>query len=577
MNAGNNVINVPNALTAFDGTVYLAMVRGGAAELRRHRDSINDLNVFPVPDGDTGDNMYMTISGGAEAPLDNAIGAAAEAAAHGMLLGARGNSGVILSRFFAGIAKALHGAQNADVGAWNAAVTAGVKEAYAAVSKPVEGTVLTVMRCSAEAAVEVLQANAALTFDEWFNVYIEAARAALDHTPELLEVLKQAGVVDSGGAGFLCIVRGMQAVLRGDAAVEETDAAASEHAPVKTDLSLFGTDDTLTYGYCTEFLLRLQSAKTDINAFDVGPVTRFLNEHGNSVVCFVDGSILKAHVHTMHPGEILNEMQKYGEFLTLKVENMTLQHSEAQAPAQPAAKQNDDTYGALFDGPVVKHKQFATVAVAAGEGIQNLFRESGADAVVDGGQSMNPSTADFLAAFATVNADVILVFPNNGNIIMAAEQAAALYQKAHVRVIKTKSIGAGYAALSMLDVSSGDEETVVQGCIDGMDGVVTGLVSPVSRQAVQNGFSLQPGQFIGYDAETEDVLCAADTPEEALAQLVQALDAASRDVVIALPGLETSAQDAEDAFAALQEACPCAEVITAPGGMPIYRYALILE
>ena len=520
------------------GAAFAAMVRGGASQLHAHRAKVNDLNVFPVPDGDTGDNMYMTMQGGAGAEGSDALGTAAAAISHGMLLGARGNSGVILSRLFAGIARGLADRRSADTAAWSYAVGRGVKEAYAAVSHPVEGTMLTVLRVASQAADDAQRNGSCPGIGDWLTVFCAAAERALEETPTQLDVLRQAGVVDSGGAGLCYIFEGMRRVTCGEATDESTvQATASGSAP---DLSAFGPDDTLTWGYCTEFLLRLQTAKVDPDSFSVDTIKTFLNDNGNSVVAFRDGTIVKAHVHTAQPGVILNEMQKYGEFLTLKIENMTLQHNENDAAA-------------VTDAPVVKHKAIATVAVAAGEGVKRMFSDLGADAVVDGGQSMNPSTEDFLRAFAGINADNILVFPNNGNVVMAAEQAASLYENAHVRVIKTKTIGAGYAALSMLDTSSGDPDTVAEGCLCAMEGVATGLVSRVSREAVQNGFSLHAGDYIGYDAETETVLSCAKTPGDALLALADALDAGSRDVIMVSAGMETDPGEAETLAETLQE------------------------
>ena len=344
-----------------NGAQYLEMVREGAARLAANRKSINDLNVFPIPDGDTGDNMYMTICAGvdnAAAVARNAagqtleqtteqaagqtLGQMAAAVSRGMLLGARGNSGVILSRIFAGMAKGLEGCKTAGIAHFRGAMHCGVDEAYKAVATPVEGTILTVLRES------VKKADGS-TFEAYFEALTAEMRESLMRTPDLLPVLKEACVVDSGGAGMLCIAEGMLDALRGNistgvAGNTSTGAGTNGTAP-SYNIDAFGPDTPLEFGYCTEFLLRLQTAKVgEVEAFDEAPIKEWLEGAGDSLVFFRDGSIIKVHVHTRTPGEVLNACQKWGEFLTLKIENMTLQHSEVNiqdnfSAASPAAGQ----------------------------------------------------------------------------------------------------------------------------------------------------------------------------------------------------------------------------------------------
>ena len=302
-----------------DGKRYLAMVRGGAARLNLHRKTINDLNVFPIPDGDTGDNMYMTLEAGCHG-TDANLCEAADAVSQGMLTGARGNSGVILSRIFAGIARGLAGKTEADIRAFEQAMACGVESSYKAVATPVEGTILTVFREGVQAAA------GSKNFEEYFDLLIPAMDLSLQHTPELLDVLKKAGVVDSGGAGLLYVAEGMRAALHGEAEVLPETAADTPAQHI--DLNAFTEDSVLEFGYCTEFLLRLQRSKVDLDRFDETVIADWLAAHGESLVFFRDGSIIKVHVHTHTPGEILNHCQQYGEFLTLKIENMTLQHHE---------------------------------------------------------------------------------------------------------------------------------------------------------------------------------------------------------------------------------------------------------
>ncbi len=396
--------------TSVNGALLAAMIKNGAASLKNKVKEVNDLNVFPIPDGDTGDNMFLTIDAGVVALADEpaSVGEAARLAANGMLLGARGNSGVILSRIFAGIARGLEGVDEADVRTFHKAMESGVKESYSAVSVPVEGTILTVYRDAVRYAGTCITGGTSMeTYFE--DLHYELCRS-LERTPDLLDVLREAGVVDSGGAGFIYIAEGMAKALSG----EMTELAETSAARKNVDLNAFTEDSVLEFGYCTEFLLRLQRAKVDIDTFDVNPLIEWLGSVGDSVVCFKEGSIVKVHVHTMKPGDVFNHVQQYGEFLTIKVENMTLQHNEVHG-------------GESFKSRIEKpRKPFGIVSVAAGKGIKETFLNLGCDVVVDGGQSMNPSAEDMISAFEQINADVIFVFPNNSNIIMTANQAAEM-------------------------------------------------------------------------------------------------------------------------------------------------------
>ena len=397
--------------TTLDGVLFAKLLRGGAAGLQAKKQLVNERHVFPIPDGNSGDNMFLTRNEGATAVGEGSesLSQVAGKAASGMLLGARGNSGVILSRIFAGLAKGFEGVQTADVRALATAFESGVSEAYGAVSVPVEGTILTVLKDAVAYANGRVSESS--TLDSYFADFNRELKLSLERTPDLLDVLREAGVVDSGGAGLGAIVEGMIATLGGAEAV----VAANEGAqPQRVDLDAFTETSVLEFGYCTEFLLRLQSAKVDLDTFDEAELIDYLNSVGESVVCFREGSIVKVHVHTKTPGDILNQMQRYGEFLTFKMENMTLQHNENHMAEKLAPK------------PRTPHKPFGVVSVAAGEGIKDAFVSLGCDAVVDGGQSMNPSAEDLIAAFRRVNADVIFVFPNNSNIIMTAKQAAQL-------------------------------------------------------------------------------------------------------------------------------------------------------
>ncbi len=538
-----------------NGLMYLNMLRGGARNLGANRAAVNDLNVFPIPDGDTGDNMFMTIDAGASKTAESALlGEVANHAAHEMLLGARGNSGVILSRIFAGIGKGLESEKEADIARFIFALQQGVGEAYRAVSNPVEGTILTVYR----EAVETVTKEDPDSFEALFDVMLRELAASLERTPDLLDVLKEAGVVDSGGAGFVYIAEGMKAALSGLEFGAEMSAAASK----SVDLDAFTEDSELEFGYCTEFLLRLQKSKIDIDSFDLDAFIGWLNSVGDSVVAFREGTIVKVHVHTKRPGDILNRCQEYGEFLTTKIENMTLQHNEAHGKGgyQPKNTKPKKPYG--------------IVTVAAGEGLKEIFTSLGVDAVVDGGQSMNPSAQDMLDAYESIGAQTVYVFPNNSNIVLTAEQAAAMAEGIDVRIIKTKTIGEGYAAISMFDITVGDTDAVVAYLDEIIEGVVTGIVSVASRD-VAGEVEVVKGDYIGFVGD--DIYVDEKTPEQAMIGLCEKLGAKNYDVMLILAGADADAQNAAAMYDTLKRQYRRTEVIMLQGDQPIYDYIMILE
>lgn len=550
--------------TILSGALYIKMVKGGAGNLANNRSIVNDLNVFPIPDGDTGDNMFMTIDSGVsftegiEAP---ALGDIAGKLAQGMLLGARGNSGVILSRIFAGIAKGFENVEKADIPTLGKAFEQGIQESYNAVSEPTEGTILTVYREAVRYANSRISENT--TLSRYFDDFTEEVQNSLLRTPELLNVLKEAGVVDSGGAGLFYIAQGMKDALSGKMPITEGNPTDTARAPKKTDTSRFNENSILQFGYCTEFLLQLQNCKVDVAHFDKEELFRWLNTHGESVVAFAEGSVIKVHIHTMHPGEILDHCQQYGEFLTLKIENMTLQHSEV-------------TIENRFEVPKPKKKKkFALVCVASGEGMKNTLSSMGVDQIVDGGQSMNPSTGDFLDAFGKLDAETIFVFPNNGNVILTARQAAELYKEADVRVIQSKNIGQGYAGVSMFDTSSDNADEIEKELIDSLENVVTGSVSKSIRATEKDGVRIQAGDYIGFVDDT--IYVAAPDALTAAKELARKLDASSKDILLLLCGAEAKNEEAQKLYAELKNECRRAEVIFIDGGQPIFDYVLVLE
>ena len=538
-----------------DGIVYLNMLRAGAQKLNENRTAVNDLNVFPIPDGDTGDNMFMTVNAGAEKTQENRhIGAVASRAAREMLFGARGNSGVILSRIFSGIAKSIGGAGTLDTDGFIKAMELGVKEAYGSVAAPVEGTILTVWR----EGTEKLGRQTPDSFEELFDILLPELKRSLEHTPELLGVLKDAGVVDSGGAGLCYIAQGMRDGLSGEFHAVSAGGAAA-HA---VDLNAFTEDSVLEFGYCTEFLLRLQKSKIKIDRFDTEAFTDWLNSVGDSVVCFKEGSIVKVHVHTKTPGDILNHCQRYGEFLTTKIENMTLQHNGSHEMQELKLRSK-------------RKKPYGLVTVASGSGLKELFTSLGCNVVVDGGQSMNPSAEELVKAYEEANSETVYVFPNNGNIILTAEQAAKLYPDADVRVIRTKTIGEGYSAISLFDPLIGDTDTVEEHLNELIEDVVTGMVSRASRDVSTGAVEVVKDDYIGFVGD--DIYVDEKTAEDAMLGLCDKLNAGSYDIILLLAGEDAGEQAAQKLCDDLSAQYRRSEVIMVNGGQPIYDYILILE
>ena len=548
-----------------DGSLYARMIKEGTRELNRNRQTVNDLNVFPIPDGDTGDNMFMTMDGGAQAvdATCKDLGKVAKQASQGMFMGARGNSGVILSRIFKGISLGLADKTESDLRSFMKALDDGVSESYKAVSQPVEGTILTVFRESVENTRKFVKDDT--TFEAMFEELLDEMSKSLKHTPELLDVLKQAGVVDSGGAGLIYIFQGIENTLLG-LETEDSASTQSQNGPKKPDLSKFNEDSELIYGYCTEFILQLMTAKVGkVSDFDEKVIFDYLSSVGESLVAFRDGSIIRVHVHTKTPGEILNHCQQWGEFLTLKIENMTVQHNETIGHERPVLELTTKK----------PRKRFATVTVAAGEGICEIFREIGVDAVINGGQSMNPAVKDFIDAFETIDAETILVFPNNGNVILTARQSADVYDKSEIVVIPNKDLGTGYAAISMLDNTKNNTEEMVASINASMEGVVTAMVSQANRDTEQDNVQIVSGHYIGF----ADGTVYTDNAERAAAvlDLAEKLNAGDYSILMLIKGKDVPQEEADSILETLEKKYRLTEIIPIDGEQPIHDYVMILE
>lgn len=557
-------------VNTIDGELYSQLITAGAANLSIHEEEVNNLNVFPIPDGDTGSNMLLTMNGGKNAITQEAnISKAAQVIASGMLLGARGNSGVILSQFFDGISSGFADLTTADITQFGIACREGVKHAYEAVMTPVEGTILTVVKDATEYACSI-KADSILDFIENF---IAEAKLSLERTPNLLPVLKKAGVVDSGGAGLIYIMEGMKQFLKGEtiSTANKDDLTKSQHGgnfgsqAKGIDLNKFTSDSILEFGYCTELLLRLQNAKCDVENFSVETIKEYLGTIGDSIVAFKTGSIIKIHVHTKTLGKVFDFCQQYGEFLTVKVENMSLQHNNLDED-EFAKPKKDNTKDA---------KKYGVVSVASGSGIQQMFREHGADVVINGGQSMNPSAEDFIKAFKEANAETIFVFPNNGNVILAAKQAAKLFQEAQIEVVETKTIGQGYAGLTMLDTTSNDTQQILDDINMGIEGVDTYMISHCVRDAEMDGKQLHAGDYIGF--LDKKILVASSDRKKTAFQTVEGIDFTDHEVCILIRGIDSTSYEEEEVRNYLMLKHPGIEVYEVEGGQDIYSYIFIVE
>ncbi len=544
-------------MRTLDGILFARMINSGAANLKAHAKEINDLNVFPIPDGDTGDNMLLTMMGGVR--HDDATSAGLDEMANrvssGMLLSARGNSGVILSQFFEGIKNGFAGLQTADTKEIGEAFRQGVKQAYGSVMTPTEGTILTVVREATEYACE----QNTDTPEAFLNAFIDEAKRSLARTPDLLPVLKKAGVVDSGAAGLIYIVDGMMRAVVGE---DIEDFGGFTEQSQELDLDAFNEDSVLEFGYCTELLVRLQNAKTDISSFDVKVITDYLQTIGDSIVTVRNGSIVKLHVHTMTPDKVLAFCRQYGEFLKVKIENMSLQHNNT------VTEEKENT-------PSKERKKYGVVAVASGEGLKQTFIDRGADVIVDGGQSMNPSAEDFITAFDEVNADVIFVFPNNGNIVLTAQQAAHLYESSDVRVIESTTIGAGYASLAMLDTNSGDTDAIVEDLRMAMEGVVTAEISHCIRDAKMGDTEVHTGDYIGFVGK--ELLAANPNRLVTVCETIDALKFSQYDFCILICGKDATDEEARRIEAYVNARYKGKELYIINGGQDVYDYIMIVE
>ena len=557
------------------GALFKQMVLHGAAAITAQKQAINDLNVFPVPDGDTGTNMSMTI-GAAVTELRKSnpttVDQAASITASALLRGARGNSGVILSLLFRGLSKSLKGRESADAASFAAAMQEGVSSAYKAVMKPAEGTVLTVSRLAAKRAVDV--AAEEKDVEKVLEEAIREGYDALAQTVEMNPVLKKAGVVDAGGKGYLLILEGMLSELRGEPMPEQTEE--SEETKEKADFAYMAAEE-ITFAFDTVFIVR--KASPDIS---LEPLRTYLNSIGDSLVIGEDDESFKVHVHTNIPGSALTESQKYGTLELAKIENM---RTQAEALAQGKEAQSTDDLeaveaeleageGCAPAAPAEPEKPYGFLAVCAGDGLAAVFQDLGADGVVSGGQTMNPSTESILEGVEKIPAETVFILPNNSNIIMAAQQCAALTEK-NVVVIPTKTVPQGITAMMNVDFEAPDAESITQAMTEALATVTTAQITYAARNSDFDGFDIKEGDYLALE---EGRLFGTDSDLNALLERLAAEAVEKGASFISLYfGEDVSEDDAQAAGKLFEERCPQAEVAVLSGGQPVYYYIISME
>ena len=553
-----------------NGAMFKEMLLFGTVSIAQAQQAINVLNVFPVPDGDTGTNMSLTIQTAAQelkkiepATVDQAASVTASA----LLRGARGNSGVILSLLFRGIAKELKGCKEADGAAFAAALQEGVAAAYNAVMKPAEGTILTVSRLAAERAVNAAEEHNSVEYV--IEQAIAQGEITLAQTTDMNPVLKKAGVVDAGGKGFLLILGGMLSALRG----EERPELTEENAQEKADFAMLNEED-ITFTFDTVFIVRKSGRSIE-------PFRRFLDGIGDSLVIGEDDEAFKVHVHTDIPGEALTEAQKYGTLELAKIENM---RTQAQQLAAGGKAQSTDDLEAIEQeleaaehenaGEAEPEKDFGFLAVCAGEGLANVFTDLGADGVISGGQTMNPSTESILKEIKKVPAHTVFVLPNNKNIIMAAQQCIGLTEKTVV-VIPTASIPQGVSAMMAVDPDMSDADAIAKAMTDAAQCVSTAQITYAARNSDFDGFDIHEGDYL---ALLDGKLLGTDRDVSALLDGLSD-EAASREAefITVFYGEDVNEEDARKACDAFTRKCPDAEVNLICGGQPVYYYIISIE
>ena len=540
-----------------NGSTFSEMLKYGYKNLLAHLQIINDLNVFPVPDGDTGTNMKLTYSNGLKTITDDdaPVEIISDEFARGMLFGARGNSGVLTSQYFRGFADACKGKKVLKVNDFAQAMISAYKNAYKACADVAEGTILTVARESIENTIPSVRPED--TFDSFLTKVVQMMRISLDNTPNLLPVLKENGVVDSGGKGLLTIFEGYLAFFTGkEISVEDEEIKSSKDAKENAiDFSAFNENSTLDFGYCTEFILQLLTSKIDIPSFNIDSFIEFMQAHGESLVCFQSGTIVKVHVHTKKPYEVIEYAQRFGEFVTFKMENMALQHNSIIKEEEARAKDR---------------KKYAVIAIAQGDGIIDLFHNQlRADLVINGGTTMNTSVSEMIDAFKYVNADEIILLPNETNMIKAAEQAAELYKDSKVYVVHTHNIQEGYAALNMHGGNEKDGKEVYETLKMGAELITPYVVFKSGKDAKVGSVVAPKGSYVG--SKGKKLLTFAPRRTAATLRLLKKIEGIDdKEVMFIIYGQKVEEEAALELVSAINERYPLLEVGLINGKQDVY-------
>lgn len=549
------------------GQLYRSMVMSGAAMLSDRKEEINNLNVFPVPDGDTGINMSLTMSTVGNTADSLPIGECAEKIAGLMLRSARGNSGAILSLFFRGIGKALKGVDEANSGELVEAFKRGTTEAYRAVMKPTEGTILTVMRVAGEEAEKAYLANKRISVKKLFAVLLEGAERALAETPEILPVLKQTGVVDAGGAGFVCVLTGMKAALEGKPYVAKNAPASESDVPAEPEganFSDFNTED-ITFGYCTECIV--DKNEKYLGEDTSGELYEFIKSIGDSAVFVDDESIIKLHIHTNDPGAVLTKAIEFGSLATVKIENMRNQHTALTGEAAAAESKKPEKKEVAIE------KKYGFVSVCMGEGISDMFRDVGVDNIITGGQTMNPSTQDIINAVLATPSEYVFVLPNNKNICMVARQASEIITERKVIVIPTETVPQGMAAMIAFNPDAELEE--IEKEINFATKMVTSMsVTYAVRDTEIDRFKISKGQFLGL--VENKIACVTNESFDCVRQLARGMTGASFVTIFYGEGVSEETANAVAAMISEKVGGGC-EVGLLYGGQPLYDYIISVE
>ncbi len=545
------------------------MVNTGRKRLDDNAEYVNSLNVFPVPDGDTGTNMNLTFSTGTESVNESQsdqVGDLAKSLSKGLLMGARGNSGVILSQLFRGFSKAVEDKETLSVQDFADAFKAGVDSAYNAVMKPVEGTVLTVAREAAEAGLEAAQSQKDII--GLMEAVLEQGKASLKKTPDLLPVLKEVGVVDSGGQGLIYIYEGFLSALTGEEIVEDDNKADLDQL-IKAEHQQSGVHDAvksedIKYGYCTEIMVRIGEGRTVDSEFDYDEFRSYLDGLGDSLLVVADDEIIKVHVHTETPGEVMNYGQKFGSLIKIKVDNMREQHSQLSGGSSA---------GQDGSAKAQEKKDLAVVAVAAGEGVADLFRSIGVDYVLTGGQTMNPSTQDLVKALDQVPADNYIILPNNKNIFMSAKQAVDV-ASANVKVVESRTIQQGLSAMLGYDPNQ-DLEANAEAMAEESSYVVSGEITSATRDTEINGVAIKKDDYMGI--VDGDIVLAKSDLEDCLQATIQSMLEEDSEIITIIYGEGIDQDTAQATIDRLAEAFPDYEIESHQGDQPVYPYLISVE